>query len=171
MTLPALLSAGFSAVVDHVVDYQLLQLPSGLFPLWPFWKYVWVWWQLSCDDLVDFIGSVQSVLLLENEENMGMRKPSLLELHHIHIASSSAHDLGVDEVIHQLLSLQTEHPGHNVRPVLWLLVGEERVCDFRPMRVASECDEEVRLVVLPCNGYCILEVLVHVSWASGEGWW
>ena len=38
------------------------------------------------------------VLLLENEEDVGMRKSSLLEFHHIYIYSSSAHDIGIDGV-------------------------------------------------------------------------
>lgn len=101
---------------------------------------------------------------------MRMRKPSFLAFHRILIATSSVHDLGIDEIIHQLLMLKMERPVDNIRPVSSLLVGKEGVRDFRPLRVAGECNEEVRLVVFPCNGCCILEVLVHVSWASSDGW-
>ena len=45
-----------------------------------------------------------------------------------------------------------------IRPVLCLLVGKKGVCDFWPLRIAGNSDEEIWLV-LSCNGYCILKVL------------
>ena len=75
---------------------------------------------------------MHSVLLFENEEDVGMRKPSLPEFHHIHIVSSSAHDNGIGEVINQLRSHEIEHSYHNIRPVLWPLYWKDGVCNYWP---------------------------------------
>ena len=40
------------------------------------------------------------------------------------------------------------------------MVGKKGVCNFWPLRIAGKGDEEIRLVVFPCNDYCILNVLV-----------
>ena len=44
--------------------------------------------------------------------------------------------------------------------LLWLLVGMKGICNFWPLRIAVKGDEGIRLVVVPCNGYCIMKVLV-----------
>ena len=35
--------------------------------------------------------------------------------------------------------------------------------NFWPLTIAGKGDEEIQLVVLPCNGYCILKVLLYKS--------
>ena len=54
---------------------------------------------------------------------------------------------------------------------MWLLDGKKGVYNFWPLRIAGKGDDDIRLVEFPCNGYCILKVLVYISWASNEGWW
>ena len=52
-----------------------------------------------------------------------------------------------------------------------MLVGKKGVCNFWPLRIAGKGDEEIQLVVFSYNSYCILKVLVKISWVSNEGWW
>ena len=55
-----------------------------------------------------------------------------------------------------IISLRWLQMKFSIRPVLWLLVGKKVVCSFLPLRIAGIGDEMIRLVVLPCNGYCNL---------------
>ena len=38
------------------------------------------------------------------------------------------------------------------------MAGKKGVCNFRPQRIAGKGDEEIQLVVVPCNGHRILKV-------------
>ena len=40
------------------------------------------------------------------------------------------------------------------------------MCNFWPLRIAGKGDEQIRLVVFPCNDYCILMVFMKLSLAS-----
>ena len=67
----------------------------------------------------------------------------------------------------------------------WLLVGKNGMSNFWPLMIAGKSDEEIRLVVFSCIGYCIvfnysnyyyfyyciLKVFLYISWAWNEGWW
>ena len=135
-----MLTGDFNAVVDYVGDNQLF-MASGLSTLWPFCECVRVYWKLRSDDLVDYLSNVQSVSLFENGEDVGMRKPSILEFHHILTASSSAHDIGIDEKIQKISLHKIEHSCHNIRPVLWLMAGKEEVSNLWPQRIYGKGDE------------------------------
>ena len=80
---------------------------------------------------------MQSVLLFENEEDVGIWLSSHLEFHHTHIARSSAHDIAIYVVVHQLLSLQIEYSRYNIWPILWLLVRKDGVGNLWPLRIAG----------------------------------
>ena len=44
-----------------------------------------------------------------------------------------------------------------IKPVLWLLAGKKEMCNIGPQRIAGKSDKEIRIVVFPCNVYCILK--------------
>jgi hypothetical protein len=71
-------------------------------------------------------------------------------------------------VIDQLLQLDFEHLGYQIRSILRLLSGQQRSLDFKPLGIVSECNKHIRATGPSANCHGILIILNHVTWTSYE---
>ncbi len=74
-------------------------------------------------------------------------------------------------VIDQLLKLDFEHSGYQIRSILRLLSEQQRSLDFKQLGIASECNKCIRAAspFVDCHG--ILIILNHVTWTYCERRW
>src|SRR5437667_8161369 len=56
----------------------------------------------------------------------------------------------------------------NMRCILWLLTGQERLTDFIPIRITGKGHEEIWFPEMPTDGHCILILLSHMSRTTDE---
>ena len=86
-----------------------------------------------------------------------MRETSLLEFDDPHLGWHDAQDCSFRDVFKQLILLQLEHPGNQVRAVLD--TGPiECFGDFVPVRIAGHGYEEVWFVIFPADSHAVLEL-------------
>ncbi len=74
-------------------------------------------------------------------------------------------------VIEQLLQLDFQHSGYQIRSILKLLSEQQHSLDFRPLGIASECNKHIRGAGPSANCHGILIILNHVTWTSCERRW
>jgi hypothetical protein len=74
-------------------------------------------------------------------------------------------------VIDQLLQLDFEHSGYQIRSILRLLSGQQRSLDLRPLGIGSECNKQIWTGGPSTNCHGILIILNHVTWTSYEKKW
>jgi hypothetical protein len=70
--------------------------------------------------------------------------------------------------MHEGFPLEVKHACAKVRSVRGLLCPVKAHADFRPIRVAGHCDEEVGLLELGGDGKGVLTGLLHVTGAPDE---
>jgi len=73
--------------------------------------------------------------------------------------------------IDQLLQLDFEHSGYQIRLILRLLFEQQYSLDLRPLGIASECNKRIWAVGPSANYYGILIILNHVTWTCCERRW
>jgi hypothetical protein len=74
-------------------------------------------------------------------------------------------------VIDQLLQLNFEHSGYQIRSILRLLSEQQRSFDLRPLGITNECSKCIRAIgpSIDCHG--ILIIMNHVTWTYYERRW
>jgi hypothetical protein len=74
-------------------------------------------------------------------------------------------------VIDQLLQLDFEHSGYQIRSILRLLSGHECSLDLRSLGIASECNKHIQATGPFADYHGILIILNHVTWTGCERKW
>ncbi len=100
-----------------------------------------------------------------------MRQPTLLKFNDIDSCNRASHNMLLVNVIDQLLQLDFEHSGYQIRSILRLLSKQQRSLDFKPLGIASECNKRIRAACLSANCHGILIILNHVTWTYCERRW
>ena len=85
------------------------------------------------------------------------------------MGKGSSKDASLGKIFHELVLLELENPGHQVRAVLRCLSRSETSVDFWPLGVAGHGKEEVRLVHISNDGHAILKLGVEPSGTALEG--
>jgi hypothetical protein len=74
-------------------------------------------------------------------------------------------------VIDQLLQLDFEHSGYQIKSILKLLSEWQHSLDFKPLGIASECNKRIRATSPSTDCHGILIILNHVTWTYYEKRW
>ena len=135
--------------VDHLVHHDGLQRAARRR-------------DFSAHHRVEVITAQKPETATKDDEDVGVRQPTLLPLHRHQIALDIPEDTLLDELVHQPPQPQLEDAGHDVGAVTGILARQQRLLDLWPLRVAGEGDEKVRLPQLPDNGHTILVQLLQV---------
>jgi len=107
----------------------------------------------------------------KEDENVCMQQPTLLKFNDIDSRNRASQNMLLVNVIDQLLQLDFEHSGYQIRSILRLLFEQQHSFDFKPLGIASECNK--RIWATGPSTYChgILIILNHVSWTYCERRW
>ncbi|CAK9249586.1 unnamed protein product [Sphagnum jensenii] len=100
-----------------------------------------------------------------------MRQPTLLKFYDIDSRNRATQNMVLVNVIDQLLQLDFEHSGYQIRSILRLLSEQQRSFDFKPLGIASECNKRIRTVGPSTDYHGILIILNHVTWTYCERRW
>jgi hypothetical protein len=110
-------------------------------------------------------------ILGKKDENVCMRQPTLLKFNDIDSRNRASQNMVLVNVIDQLLQLDFEHSGYQIRSILKLLSKQQRSSDFKPLGIASECNKRIRTAGPSANCHGILIILNHVTWTYCERRW
>ncbi len=100
-----------------------------------------------------------------------MRQPTLLKLNDIDSRNHASQNMVLMNVIDQLLQLDFEHSGYQIRSILRLLSEQQRFSDFKPLGITSECNKRIRTAGPSADCHGILIILNHVTWTYCERKW
>ncbi len=100
-----------------------------------------------------------------------MRQPALLKFNDIDSRNRASQNMLLMNVIDQLLQLDFEHSGYQIRSILRLMSERQRSLDLRPLGIANECNKRIRAVGPSTDHYGILIILNHVMWTYYERRW
>ncbi len=100
-----------------------------------------------------------------------MRQPTLLKLNDIDSRNHASQNMVLVNVIDQLLQLDFEHSGYQIRSILMLLSEQQRSLDFKPLGIASECNKRIRAASSSIDCHGILIILNDVTWTYCERRW
>jgi hypothetical protein len=100
-----------------------------------------------------------------------MRQPTLLKFNDIDSRNRASQNMPLVNVIDQLLQLDFEHSGYQIRSILKLLFEQQRSLDFKPLGIASECNKRIRVTCPFADCHGILIILNHVTWTYYERRW
>merc|ERR1712055_778234 len=103
--------------MNHVGQHNLVE-PLKLLPC--FWglSSIWMGWQLSTDGLINLGCSGQPIFIPQDDQDVDMGQASLLELNHPQLCRHHTEDLGLHDIIHQLVLLLLEDSCHQIWPIL-----------------------------------------------------
>ncbi len=130
----------------------------------------WIW-KFSIDHTVYILDRVWLTIFGKEDENVCMRQPTLLKLNDIDSHSHASQNMFLVNIIDQLLQLDFEHSGYQIRSILKLLSGQQRSLDLRPLGIASECNKHIQATSPSIDYHGILIILNHVTWTSREKRW
>jgi hypothetical protein len=74
-------------------------------------------------------------------------------------------------VIDQLLQLDFEHSGYQIKLILRLLFGQQCSLDLRPLGITIECNKCIQAMSPSTDYHGIFIILNHVTWTSCERRW
>jgi len=100
-----------------------------------------------------------------------MRQPTLLKFNDIDSRNRASQNMFFVNVIDQLLQLDFEHSGYQIRSILRLLSEQQRSLDFKPLGIVSECNKRIRAACPSTDCHGILIILNHVTWTYCERTW
>ncbi len=100
-----------------------------------------------------------------------MLPPTLLKFNDIDSRNRASQNMVLMNVIDQLLQLDFEHSGYQIRSILRLLSEWQRSFDFKPLGIASECNKRIRVASPSVDYHGILIILNHVTWTYCERRW
>ncbi len=100
-----------------------------------------------------------------------MRQPTLLKFNDIDCCNCASHNMVLMNVIDQLLQLDFEHLGYQIRSILRLLSKWQHSLDFKPLGIANQCNKRIRVADRSVNYHGILIILNHVTWTYCERRW
>ncbi len=100
-----------------------------------------------------------------------MWQPMLLKFNDIDSRNRVSQNMVHVNVIDQLLQLDFEHSGYQIRSILRLLSEQQRSLDFKPLGIASECNKHIRVAGPSADCHGILIILNHVTWTYYERRW
>ena len=116
---------------------------------------------------VNLLWGTQLGMRLKEDNDMGMRKASLLELNGVKEARNISKD-AIFDVMNEGVKLGMKHPCDQIRAHMSWLVIKKGITDFRPSRIGSHGDKKVSTSKIPVDGQGILTKLLHVTCASRE---
>jgi len=113
----------------------------------------------------------QEVSWLKCEEKMEVRKTTLLEFDGVKVCEDFTKDVHFRDVMKEHILIHVENSYCDVWSVCSTLAWKESFCYLWPHGVCSECNEEVKSTIKPCNHHRILEKLIHISRTPNKGRW
>jgi len=116
-------------------------------------------------ETVNLLWSAQLGIRMKKDDDMGMRKTTLLKLNHVEISKDLSQNT-ILNVMNERLKLGMKSANHQVRAITGSLAREEVVFDLRLGRIGSHGDEKVPSTKVVIDGQCILTVLLHVASAA-----
>jgi hypothetical protein len=105
---------------------------------------------------------------LQKNDDVCMRKPPLLKLNGIEVASHVTESAILD-LLDKGVKLCMEDTYHQVRAIRSSLVVKQVIGDFRPLGIGRHGNEEITATKVPVDGKGILTMLLHVSGATNKG--
>jgi hypothetical protein len=133
---------------------------------------VCLWIQkFSIDHVVYILDHVWFAIFGKEDENVCMRQLTLLKLNDIDSRNHASQNMLLVNVIDQLLQLDFEHSGYQIRSILRLLFGQQHFFYLRPLGIASECNKYIQATSPFANCHGILIIPNHVTWTSYERRW
>ena len=123
---------------------------------------------LGRDSLVVVLGRQGAVALVQPQDEVDVRKASLLELGHGYMAGVAAKDVELSDQGQQAFVLELEDAAEEVGTIPGVLAWKERVDNLFPLGVACEGDEEGRAPELLANCHTLRVLGVHVARTSDE---
>ncbi len=100
-----------------------------------------------------------------------MRQPTLLKFNDINSCNCASQNMVLMNVIDQLLQLDFEHLGYQIKLILRLLSEFQRSFNFKPLGIANECNKRIRAAGPSADCHGILIILNHVTWTYYERRW
>ena len=76
-----------------------------------------------------------------------------------------------NDKIHEKSDLLSEYSCSDVMSIAGRLSWKQHIRDFRPFRIASERNTQIRASIIPHVRHRILSILMHVAWASNISNW
>jgi hypothetical protein len=97
----------------------------------------------------------------------------LLPLDDVHVRDDVAQHMPLCQVVQQLLHLELEHAGHQVRAVgpMGSAHPAQLIQQLGPLWVACCCDEQAGGAAAAHDGQGVLVQLQHVARAANDGGW
>jgi hypothetical protein len=126
---------------------------------------------LSTDHAVYILDRVWLAVFDKKVENVCMRLSTLLKFNDIDSCNRASQNMVLVNVNNQLLQLDFEHSGYQIRSILRLLSKWQRSLDFKPLGITSECNKRIWATGPFANYHGILIILNHVTWSYCERRW
>ena len=92
---------------------------------------------------------------------MAMWHTPLLPFNHMHVSHNRSKGFALDDVLEELLVLQSEDPGDNIWPILSSLSFSQLAGNLWPLWIAGHSYEQCRFAIFSNNGHCILIFLLE----------
>ncbi len=127
--------------------------------------------KFNTNHAIYILDKVWLAVFSKEDENVCMRQPTLLKLNDIDSHNHASKNMLLVNVIDQLLQLDFEHSGYQIRSILRLLSGQQHSLDLRPLGIANECNKRILATGPSPNCHGILITLNHVMWTSCERRW
>ena len=126
--------------------------------------------QLGAHDLIDRIRGQRPVGLVEDNQDVRVRQPALLELDDVQVRDHLAEDAVLVQLVEQHVKLQLEDARQQVGAIERRLAGEQRLRDLAPLRVARHRDEEGGLAALPDDRHACRVPSTERERGEARGW-
>jgi hypothetical protein len=123
-------------------------------------------WPRCPDDRVNVCRVYEAVGRSEREKKVHVWKPTLLEFDTVNVAEMGPKYVVLHKLVNKRCFEQVKDADGYVGPIRRRLMWKKTACNFRPERVACECNEKIETVVITCKGDRVLETLNHVSWTT-----
>ncbi len=190
------ISASINKIFVYIRHYLGLELvwilffAFAFFHAWGIWKRTSTWtmhhasnnhlvgqsicfWirKFSTNYAVYIFDRVWLIVFGKEYENVCMWQPTLLKFNDIDSRNHASQNMFLVNVIDQLLQLNFEHSGYQIRSILRLLSEQQRSFDLRPLGITNECSKCIRAIgpSIDCHG--ILIIMNHVTWTYYERRW
>jgi hypothetical protein len=122
-------------------------------------------WKFRGHKAINMLWGAQLGMRLKKDNNMSMRKATLLELNCVEIGSHITQDTLLN-ISNKRLKLSMKNANHQVRAIWGSLVIKKCTLNFWPVRIGSHGDEKISSSIIAINGQCILTMLLHIASAA-----
>ena len=95
----------------------------------------------SADDGINVLDGLRLVLGMQDDQDVGMRQATLLELYNVHSSHNSTQNMLVKQVLAKSVEFEFEDPRDDLGAFLSGLARQDSSGDFSPLGVGCEGDE------------------------------